>query len=865
MQWKTAFILLFVLSLLTLFSPFQSVFAQSGIFDPGRFSGIFEGIRGGLEGIFGGGKPRQPGGARIPLRPITPPPLQPNPPPVPDAAELIKVWLEWDALSVGSEAVEPGPYDPFENDPNQNGKSHREIIVEKGCQCAIPIEDESCAVDPGSIKHVLYSWCGGVPVVDDSVKNCPPNTDSCIPLCDVGRDNKDRCIPTKTPGPNTDTLPFAISDKYLRRDGYTYLCIPTPCIANCPFTQNYIEFQTEIYHSNDLESTLLVENQSNHLIKNVEVNLNNLTYKLDASLEDPLPHNLDYPVNVIDTDWPPKIEYQHGSELNFSSLDTGGDAPLELIPPLRFGPLDYAAKEVKKFPLQQAQAMRFTIPSSVEDPRTCEGGAPAPLPTPTGLPVPAPPGTDPKPCACKQIISHDKSSPPFPSPFTGWNCPDGPFPKDDFAALPEPERIELCRLYYGIRGGKYGVIGDEGGIICDKDCWQVDGCPPPWCYKNARCQKTDYSVCPGGVQISAADPSLTDELAAKFKNLLEPEKTSAYGCGVTCIEEPRYGIKGQGAIVPRDYDDITNNSTNDYCKLREFKDVTEYGGCGYEASSNNSVIGPIQMEVKYGENQTSRSVLLASLPIGGQIIDDEARPFSWPASGKILQNWGNTGQAQEQGSYRSTPNQLYTDYLYCPAEGKTYPDDGRVRAGDWLHPGIDLMPVSTAETENRVYSTHAGFITFAGDASNIQSPGTTPIASRKESGTVVQIEADVNKDNISDYATRYSHLEPGSLNFDVRWKRLPRIESSKPYLFGEGPYVARNQLLGLMGDSGTPGVRKVRYDILYGVFPAGNPTFWGCASDPYVMACLMDEVERFFFSKSKFEPDPVLGPVYKNP
>ncbi|PIZ47523.1 hypothetical protein COY32_01530, partial [candidate division WWE3 bacterium CG_4_10_14_0_2_um_filter_41_14] len=70
----------------------------------------------------------------------------------------------------------------------------------------------------------------------------------------------------------------------------------------------------------------------------------------------------------------------------------------------------------------------------------------------------------------------------------------------------------------------------------------------------------------------------------------------------------------------------------------------------------------------------------------------------------------------------------------------------------WIHPGIDIEPNSQNAQSNNVYSTHAGFVTYAGPA-----PPTVA-----EKGWMVQIESDVDRDNVPDYITRYTHLLSGS-------------------------------------------------------------------------------------------------------
>ncbi len=304
-----------------------------------------------------------------------------------------------------------------------------------------------------------------------------------------------------------------------------------------------------------------------------------------------------------------------------------------------------------------------------------------------------------------------------------------------------------------------------------------------------------------------------------------------------------------GALSPRDYDYLTSdtggNSTS--CLQREFRDVTALGGCGYQASSNNSVIGPIQFTATYGETSSSRSIFLASIPIGGQIIDDEARPFGWPATGRIDDEWGRTGKAQSEGPYRSQPGQLYSDYKLCRAGDPTNP---------FVHTGIDIKPAGSLVEPIGIFTTHAGWVTFAGDATAL---------GRKDLGWMVQIESDVNQDNRPDYITRYKHLMPGSIQLDTQYKHGAAVADHTQYEAGQGVYVARNQLIGLMGDSGSPGEYQLDYEILYGALTPGDIGFSYCDNNPYLNTCTNDGVENFFFTKEHRLGELVKGPVYTNP
>ncbi|MCA9397595.1 hypothetical protein KC573_02095, partial [candidate division WWE3 bacterium] len=314
------------------------------------------------------------------------------------------------------------------------------------------------------------------------------------------------------------------------------------------------------------------------------------------------------------------------------------------------------------------------------------------------------------------------------------------------------------------------------------------------------------------------------------------------------------GTFGPGALTPRDYNfvcDPNDGNESDRCGTQtllvpinatdhpfcygnecfsHFRDVSNLGGCGYNASSNNTIIGPIEYEIAYGEGSASRSVVRISIPVGNP-VDDQAVPFGWPTTGRIAENWGLTGEAQEAAGYRNLFGQArgeHAEYLYCPADGDTYPLDGRPRAGDSLHPGIDIEPATATVRPPNVYTTHAGYVTFAG-----YDPA------YPDKGYTVQVESDVNRDKVPDVYTRYTHLLPGSITFDAVDKRNHFSANGFRYEYSLGAYVPRNSLIGRMGDSGSTGVTQTQYEILY--MTASNPTLpqsgdvgvSRCTDDPY--------------------------------
>jgi hypothetical protein len=156
-----------------------------------------------------------------------------------------------------------------------------------------------------------------------------------------------------------------------------------------------------------------------------------------------------------------------------------------------------------------------------------------------------------------------------------------------------------------------------------------------------------------------------------------------------------------------------------------------------------------------------------------------------------------------------------------------------VSAQQYLHPGINIKPNQVDVNSNLVYATHAGFVTYAGPAPSWV----------REKGWMVQVESDFNRDNVPDVVTRYTHLQPRALMVnDVHYKRevfTPSFFASKgrslPY--GNGPYVTRNQMIGIISDSGSPGDVHIQYEIvtsrqgsLFGV----NLNKSGCEDSPYI-------------------------------
>lgn len=639
-------------------------------------------------------------------------------PPLPDNAKQVKLTLEWDTLSLGGEGVETSRNDPLsaehqpwigcpqcgqsEITPNLSTLNYSPNNLTyagngKVLSSAPPGNDNPPAppAPPGpenpvpqpnpaqpptiwincpnqsdcykaSVEHVLAGWCGQDPIIKNQSR--------------ISSD-----VPIDSPGPNSFSLPGAISNKYIRRDGYAFSCLRDCSQGQCA-TQNYVEFQTVVYPSNALSLYLNVENISELPIENVLIDIHTLTY--DPSGETPMPHNIDYPIPLI-SDKGVDFEYRHGNALSSDDvrrIGTLGGVPVSLveetladsrhISKLVLGPINLTSGEVKKIPLQPEASEYTFIPGAANPFDPGEVGVVNPV----------------KPCECQQVRLHDY--------LGAGSCSD---------PITAPT-IDQCRLYYGI-----GVPDGShaGGAVCDNGGIPVNGCPAPWCFEGAKSTSGPMNQCPDlngdGRGDKIPDPSSTnpnwyffdtenkDPLTAFLANLvpdfitekspLSPPTVEAYGCQNPCRNVAPPSILGAGGIIPRDYNFVCDQEdpeerarclgqdpevliTPDSSQFGTYRDVTGLGGCGYMASSNNSVMGPLQITANYGgegDNRTSRSVLLASIPLGGRLSDDQARPYGWPTNGKITQNWGYTGEADAQGYYRSNPAQEYGEFRYCVA------------------------------------------------------------------------------------------------------------------------------------------------------------------------------------------------------
>ncbi|NTV30598.1 hypothetical protein HGA91_01275 [candidate division WWE3 bacterium] len=738
----TRLLFLFLITLLCIVRP-VSISHAGGIFDgSGNNSGIFSGFRDRLDSIFDGFFGAFPGGAVIqgPANvpsdaPVPTGEVPPGVPPAPNMIKQVKLSLEWDTVSLGGEAFVPTVEDPLkelhesliscpqcgpgrvrsgiqeQNSPlastelntptSLNGligetanaftvptptdePPHWEICPESGCHVS-------------GIRHVIAGWCGQSPVMADW---------GAVPVTSHAAQ-----------GPNTFGLANSISNKFIRRDGYSYKCVRDCFTGSCE-DEAYVEFHTEVYASNAISLYVKAENTSDLEIDNILVRLNTKTF--DARGEDAFAHNVDFLVargGATDNPLNP-VNYIHGSSLDEYLTEQIGlygsanpDWPSILIrtingvpmyletrpdvtsPQIVFGPFTLQAGEIKELPLQPSSSEITVLPDTTDSITSSQTLGEYKLSQPA------------VPCQCQGVKLHGGE----------WGCQYRP---------DHQPTIQECAQYYGI------TIADQthaGGFTCDQGGYTVPGCPPPWCYERAQSEgRGSLSQCPDlngdgeGDLIPYADCSgptcevkapedknsdimswLEDRMIipAPIKRLFQtvnPPAASAMGCFTPCIDIAPPSISGLGGLVPRDYnfvcdkyDQLSGNRTEDGRCLGTdprvlilpkkpdttpnplfylYRDVTAFGGCGYNASSNNSVIGPIEVSAEFGgleEDRASRSVILASIPIGGRLSDDQARPYGWPVSGQISQEWGYTGEADSQGPYRGNPSQDYGEYRYC--------------------------------------------------------------------------------------------------------------------------------------------------------------------------------------------------------
>ena len=636
------------------------------------------------------------------------------------------------------------------NPPNPNPPPGGTTVVDPIVWTICTVIEECHEED---YENVLVGWCG-----DNPPKM--PGEDRINEFNADAEANEEIPIPVNATGPNSFTLPNAVSNKFVRRDGYMFTCVTTCDEGECE-VENYIEFQTMIFPSNAVSMYLRAENVGEFPLENVVMRFNTLSFSSGG--ETPLPHNLDVYANYDGS-----FDY-YGSAPG--ALNNWGYIHAQEIPEVIQAPSDPAAynlgvdvqtsagadiawqvgprtgTEGTAQPEWQFYTAPFSLAAPEKDPATGEIIAPGesieiPLQHPGTelIGIPSSAGTSAltgfevqeiaKPCECQSVRLHR----------TCGAADDG-----CGIEITNPS-IDQCRLYYGIgmvvEGKDYR--DEAGGLICDILGIPVEGCPPPWCFEGAISEHGPLNMCrpnPGSKISNPQDGGDTywmfncdltpyegaeaETTEFSFSNLLrkivpgvvyellgiDPADVFAVGCAHPCDNQPPSGLQGVGAMIPRDYNFICSNydenpldpnqiveqprcdgsdytddqtqtlippvldaaawvaalpNQSQYELFRTYRDVTGLGGCGYQASSNNSVIGPMQFTAEWGgegEDRTGRSVLVGSIPIGGMFIDDHARPYGWPMSGVLQQDWGPVSTAQ--GQHASSPWKLGNEYRYC--------------------------------------------------------------------------------------------------------------------------------------------------------------------------------------------------------
>ena len=115
---------------------------------------------------------------------------------------------------------------------------------------------------------------------------------------------------------------------------------------------------------------------------------------------------------------------------------------------------------------------------------------------------------------------------------------------------------------------------------------------------------------------------------------------------------------------------------------------------------------------------------------------------------------------------------------------------------------------------------------------------------------------------------------PGSIQLEIDSRDRASTFSSNGtrWEYGTSLYVPRGALIGKMGDTGSPGDRHTQYEIMT-IDPSDpnalpiNGDIGGerCIDNPYSLGCWVTDLESEFFSKLRFAPNLVVGPVYVNP
>jgi hypothetical protein len=133
---------------------------------------------------------------------------------------------------------------------------------------------------------------------------------------------------------------------------------------------------------------------------------------------------------------------------------------------------------------------------------------------------------------------------------------------------------------------------------------------------------------------------------------------------------------------------------------------------------------------------------------GGRMVpyDTYARPYSWPTTGRILQPYGFTEEAQSLGQRFPGIYPIGDPGVIFSTTNHTEPPLDPAIA-KYINPNIDIAPADDTASARAVYATQAGWLTFAGWAG-------------PEKGYTIQLESDIEGDGQADLATRYMRLQP---------------------------------------------------------------------------------------------------------
>ncbi|MBU0708393.1 M23 family metallopeptidase, partial [Patescibacteria group bacterium] len=177
--------------------------------------------------------------------------------------------------------------------------------------------------------------------------------------------------------------------------------------------------------------------------------------------------------------------------------------------------------------------------------------------------------------------------------------------------------------------------------------------------------------------------------------------------------------------------------------------------------------------------------------------DAEALPYGWPNLGVVSQDWGGIEDinAEDTVVWSNPLADIYGPRYETLEQEGAYLNCGTEIDPEWINAGIDITPPGGTTWSPEVFSTHAGHVTHVGESPDYDNDGAPDYPGR---GYYVEIQSTTDDDCQPNFLTRYANLAHGSIRVGV------------------GEYVPRHKLLGLMGDSGTPGYVHLHYTIREG-------------------------------------------------